>query len=82
MTTFSIVNELNLADKRALVAELKDAIKSDVAAAKAAKANAEAEARKTKKKKVSFINGPPNPVKSTFQCTTNEKGQICCKTTN
>jgi len=38
MTTFSIVNELNLADKRALIVELKDAIKSDVAAAKAAKA--------------------------------------------
>ena len=38
MTTFSIVNELNLADKRALVAELKDAIKADVADAKAAKA--------------------------------------------
>ena len=38
MTTFSIVNELTLADKRALVAELKDAIKADVADAKAAKA--------------------------------------------
>jgi prefoldin subunit 5 len=38
MTTFSIVNELNLADKRALIAELKDAVKADVAAAKAAKA--------------------------------------------
>jgi hypothetical protein len=38
MTTFSIVNELNLADKRALVAELKDAIKADIADAKAAKA--------------------------------------------
>ncbi len=38
MTTFSIVNELNLADKRALIVELKDAIKSDVAAAKASKA--------------------------------------------
>jgi len=37
MSTFSIVNELNLADKRALVAELKDAIKADVADAKAAK---------------------------------------------
>ena len=38
MTTFSIVNELNLADKRALIVELKDAVKADVAAAKAAKA--------------------------------------------
>ena len=38
MTTFSIVNELNLADKRALIVELKDAIKADVAAAKSAKA--------------------------------------------
>ena len=38
MTTFSIVNELNLADKRALIAELKDAVKADVAAAKASKA--------------------------------------------
>ena len=38
MTTFSIVNELNLADKRALIVELKDAIKADVAAAKASKA--------------------------------------------
>jgi hypothetical protein len=38
MTTFSIVNELNLADKRALIVELKDAIKADVADAKAAKA--------------------------------------------
>lgn len=37
MTTFSIVNELNLADKRALIVELKDAIKVDVASAKAAK---------------------------------------------
>ena len=38
MTTFSIVNELNLADKRALIVELKDAIKADIADAKAAKA--------------------------------------------
>jgi prefoldin subunit 5 len=38
MTTFSIVNELNLADKRALIVELKDAVKADVAAAKASKA--------------------------------------------
>lgn len=38
MSTFSIVNELNTADKRALIAELKDAIKADVADAKAAKA--------------------------------------------
>lgn len=37
MSTFSIVNELNTADKRALIAELKDAIKADVADAKAAK---------------------------------------------
>ena len=43
-------------------------------------AKATARATKKSKKSVSFINGPPNPVKSTFQCT-NEKGQICCKTT-
>ena len=42
MSTFSIVNELNLADKRALIVELKDAIKADVAAAKSAKAIAKA----------------------------------------
>lgn len=38
MSTFSIVNELSTADKRALIVELKDAIKADVADAKAAKA--------------------------------------------
>ena len=38
MSTFNIVNELNLADKRALIAELKDAVKADVAANKAARA--------------------------------------------
>jgi hypothetical protein len=38
MTTFNIVNELSLADKRALIVELKDAVKADVAAAKASKA--------------------------------------------
>jgi hypothetical protein len=40
MTTFSIVNELNLADKRALIVELKDAIRVDLMAARVAKANA------------------------------------------
>jgi hypothetical protein len=34
MTTFSIVNELSLSDKRALVAELKSAIKEQVYANK------------------------------------------------
>jgi hypothetical protein len=38
MTTFSIVNELNLADKRALIVELKDAIRVDMMAARVAKA--------------------------------------------
>ena len=38
MTTFSIVNELNLADKRALIVELKDAIRVDLMAARVAKA--------------------------------------------
>ena len=40
MTTFSIVNELNLADKRALVAELKDAIRVDLMAARVEKQRA------------------------------------------
>ena len=30
MTTFNIINELNLKDKRALLSELKEAIKQDV----------------------------------------------------
>ena len=30
MTTFNIINELNLKDKRALLSELKESIKSDV----------------------------------------------------
>jgi hypothetical protein len=38
MATFNIVNELSLADKRALIVELKDAVKADVAANKAARA--------------------------------------------
>ena len=38
MSTFSIVNELNLADKRALIVELKDAIRVDMMAARVAKA--------------------------------------------
>ena len=38
MSTFSIVNELNLADKRDLIAELKDAIRVDLMAARVAKA--------------------------------------------
>lgn len=37
MTTFNIVNELNLADKRALLVELKDAIRVDMMAARVAK---------------------------------------------
>jgi hypothetical protein len=40
MITFNIVNELNLADKRALMAELKEAIRIDVMAARVAKARA------------------------------------------
>ena len=40
MITFNIVNELNLTDKRALMAELKEAIRIDVMAARVAKANA------------------------------------------
>jgi hypothetical protein len=38
MITFNIVNELNLNDKRALMAELKEAIRIDVMAARVAKA--------------------------------------------
>jgi len=53
MITFNIVNELNLADKRALMAELKDAIKADVAAAKAAKAVAR-EAKKIARENKAF----------------------------
>jgi len=34
MITFNIVNELNLTDKRALMAELKEAIRIDVMAAR------------------------------------------------
>jgi hypothetical protein len=37
MFTFSIINELNLSDKRALLSELKDAIKNDVLMAKTTK---------------------------------------------
>ena len=40
MITFSIVNELNLADKRALIAELKDAIRVDLMAARVEKQRA------------------------------------------
>lgn len=40
MITFNIVNELDLADKRALMAELKEAIRIDVMAARVAKARA------------------------------------------
>ena len=43
-------------------------------------AKATARATKKSKKSVSFKIETSNPVKSTFQCTTNEKGQICCKT--
>ena len=38
MITFNIVNELDLTDKRALMAELKEAIRIDVMAARVAKA--------------------------------------------
>ena len=38
MITFNIVNELNLNDKRALMAELKEAIRVDLMAARVAKA--------------------------------------------
>jgi hypothetical protein len=37
MFTFSIINELNLSDKRALLSELKEAIKNDVLMAKTTK---------------------------------------------
>ncbi len=40
MATFNIVNELTLAEKRALVVELKDAIRVDLMAARVAKAKA------------------------------------------
>ena len=40
MITFNIVNELNLTDKRALMAELKEAIRIDLMAARVAKAKA------------------------------------------
>lgn len=40
MITFNIVNELNLAEKRALIVELKDAIRVDMMAARVAKAKA------------------------------------------
>jgi hypothetical protein len=40
MITFNIVNELNLNDKRALMAELKEAIRIDLMAARVAKAKA------------------------------------------
>ena len=40
MATFNIVNELSLAEKRALVVELKDAIRVDLMAARVAKAKA------------------------------------------
>jgi len=53
MITFNIVNELDLADKRALMAELKDAIKADVAAAKEAKAIAR-EAKKIARENKAF----------------------------
>ena len=38
MITFNIVNELDLTDKRALMAELKEAIRVDLMAARVAKA--------------------------------------------
>ena len=40
MTTFSIVNQLSTADKRALIAELRDSIAFDKRAARIAKADA------------------------------------------
>ena len=45
MITFNIVNELDLTDKRALMAELKEAIRIDVMAARLAKSRAK-EAKK------------------------------------
>ena len=38
MTTFSIVNELNLTEKRELIVELKESIRLDLMAARVAKA--------------------------------------------
>jgi len=45
MITFNIVNELDLTDKRALIVELKDAIRVDLMAARLAKSRAK-EAKK------------------------------------
>jgi len=53
MTTFSIVNELNLADKRVLIVELKDAIRIDVMAARVAKSRAK-EAKKIARENKAF----------------------------
>ena len=53
MTTFNIVNELNIAEKRALIAELKDAVKADVAASKVAKSIAK-EAKKIARENKAF----------------------------
>ena len=43
MTTFSIVNQLNTTEKRALIAELRDSIKMDKTVARSAKMLARAE---------------------------------------
>ena len=43
MTTFSIVNQLSTADKRALIAELRDSIKIDKSIARSARVLAKAE---------------------------------------
>ncbi len=40
MTTFNIVNELTVAEKRVLITELKDSIRLDMMAARVAKAKA------------------------------------------
>ena len=53
MITFNIVNELDLADKRALMAELKEAIRIDVMAARVAKARAK-EAKKIARENKAF----------------------------
>ena len=53
MITFNIVNELNLADKRALMAELKEAIRIDVMAARVAKQRAK-EAKKIARENKAF----------------------------
>ena len=52
MTTFSIVNELSLSDKRALVKELRESIKDQVYANKIAKLSIKQNKEAEKKAKV------------------------------